>query len=339
MNRRQFAISAGAAALSRVAAAPATERTTMGVAATCYMTFARPKDTLAFLEHCAALGAGGVQMSLSSLEPESIARLRARARELGMYVEAMGALPRTADTALLERTLAAARDAGALCLRVACLSGRRYETFADLASWRRFVDDGLAALDRALPIAEKHGVALALENHKDWTARELAAIVRERKHPLLGVCLDTGNNISLLDDPMEAVETLAPYAVSTHIKDMAVESWRDGFLLAEVPLGSGMLDLKKVVGIIRSARPRARFTLEMITRNPLEVPCLTEKYWATFPERGGRELARALRMARDRGARRPLPRVDGMTSAAQAQLEEENVRACLRYARAELGLA
>ena len=38
----------------------------------------------------------------------------------------------------------------------------------------------------------------------------------------VGVCLDTGNNVALLEDPMEVVETLAPLAFTTHIKDMAV---------------------------------------------------------------------------------------------------------------------
>ena len=51
-----------------------------------------------------------------------------------------------------------------------------------------------------------------------------------------GGCVDTGNNISLLDDPMELIEGLAPYAISTHIKDMGVEPWKDGFLLSELPL-------------------------------------------------------------------------------------------------------
>ena len=52
--------------------------------------------------------------------------------------------------------------------------------------------------------------------------------------------------------------------------------------------------------------------LEMITRNPLEVPCLTDKYWATFPDRNGRYLADTLRLVRDATGRlQHLPHVDG----------------------------
>jgi sugar phosphate isomerase/epimerase len=332
MNRREFLMSSAAAA------APHPPRTAMGIATTSYMTFARPRDTFRFLEQCAAFGAAGIQAQLSSLAPADVDKLRERARQLDMYIEVMASLPKTADTAPFERTVAAARQAGAVAIRSACLSGRRYENFSDLASWQRFVTDSLAAIDRALPIVEKHGVPLALENHKDWTVREFIAILRDRQHPLLGVCLDTGNNMSLLDDPMEVVEQLAPFAFSTHIKDMGVEPYEDGFLLSEMPFGEGLLDLKKVVQIIRTARPKTRFTLEMITRDPLRVPCLTDQYWATFPDRGGECLARTLRLVRKQSFRQSLPQVAGLSRDAQLRLEEDNVRACLYYARTQLGL-
>ena len=45
------------------------------------------------------------------------------------------------------------------------------------------------------------------------------------------------------------------------------------------------------------AKPDVKFSLEMIVRDPLEVPCLTDKYWATFENRSGSYLARALSTA------------------------------------------
>ena len=66
MLRRTFLASA-AAASTAVAAPP---RCRMGIAATCYLTVWRPKDSFQFLEHCDALGAGGVQAPLTSLDPE-----------------------------------------------------------------------------------------------------------------------------------------------------------------------------------------------------------------------------------------------------------------------------
>ena len=60
------------------------------------------------------------------------------------------------------------------------------------------------------------------------------------------------------------------------------------------PLGEGILDMRAIVDTIRRAKPDVHFSLEMITRDPLQVPCLTEKYWSTFQEVPGVDLARTL---------------------------------------------
>ncbi|MDE0125096.1 MAG: hypothetical protein OXN97_11025 [Bryobacterales bacterium] len=74
--------------------------------------------------------------------------------------------------------------------------------------------------------------------------------------------------VSLLEDPLETAGPFAPYATAVHLKDMGVEAYEDGFLLAEVPFGGGCLDLEAVVDAIRTVRPKVRFTLEVINRDP-----------------------------------------------------------------------
>lgn len=309
----------------------------MGVATTCYMTAWRPKDTLEFIEHVNSLGAGGVQASLSSLEPAYLKQVRAKLEQHGLFFEVMGGLPRQ-DPAQFEALLKAAKETGALCVRSACLGGRRYENFSTLDAWNKFVADSHAAVRRAVPIAERVGIDLALENHKDWTAEEFVKLLKEFSSPRLGVCLDTGNNLSLLDDPMELVEALLPYTMSTHIKDMAVAPYADGFLLSEVPFGDGFLDIGGIMKRIADAKPRVKMTLEMITRNPLKIPCLTDKYWATFPDRGGRFLARALRMVEANRSKKALPSMDGKDPAAQRSYENGNVKLCLAASRDKWGV-
>lgn len=337
MNRRAFLFAAAAAgACSRGAADTAQPRSRMGIAVTSYLSYGRPKDTLAFLEHANTLGAAGIQMPLTSLEPEYVRTLRARAAQLGMYYEMIAALPADDGAAAFEKTVAAAREAGALAIRVNCLPGRRYENFTNLADWNAAVARSHHKIDAALRIVEKYQVPLAIENHKDFAAGEMVALMKSKASPWLGVCLDTGNNIALLDDPIALVEALAPFAITTHVKDMAVASYPDGFLLSEMPLGDGMLDMRRILDTIRRARPETRLLLEMITRDPLRVPCLTDAYWATFPARNGLDLARTLRMVRDRA--QTLPVVSGLAHDAQLRLEEQNVQKSLAYARDHLNL-
>jgi len=308
--------------------------TGMGIAWTSYMTVAKPKDALEFLMRCHDLGAAGIQVPLRG----DLRQLRSKAEQFEMYVEGMVSLPASGDTSAFEKSIQDATDAGALCVRAAALSGRRYETFASLADWRKFVGDSQSNIAAAVPILEKHKMPLALENHKDWTADEMATLMKSHSSEYLGVCLDFGNNISLLDDPMNVVEMLAPFTIATHVKDMGVEWSNDGFLLSEMVLGQGFLDLQRMLSLVRSARPSVRFSLEMITRDPLQIPCLTDKYWTTFPERNGVFLARTMQLVQKYKSAKPLPRISGLSADAQLQAEQENVRASLAYARKTLDM-
>lgn len=331
MNRRMFL-----ATLTAGAAPGAARRTSMGITPDSFPAH-RMRAAHELIEFCAELGVGGCQGSLASLEADYARQLRRRKEELGLYLEIQTRLAGD-DPAQFEQTVKMAKEAGATSLRAVCLSGRRYETFSSWEEWRTAVAEFRNRIARSVPIVEKHRMPLGLENHKDWTVDQQVALLQEYSSEYLGVCLDTGNNISLLDDPMEVIEKLAPFTVNTHIKDMGVEEYEEGFLLSEVPFGDGLMDMKRVVETIRRARPGVNFSLEMITRDPLKVPCLTEKYWATFPDRNGVYLARTLRLVRANKPRRPLPRVAGLDEAARKRLEVDHVERCVDYARNQLGL-
>lgn len=343
MTRREL-LAAGASAMampSASAAAPDPEPSKMGVVIHSYMIRgAREKgrfdDPVAFLEHCHTLGAAGVQVGLGARERDEAKAIREKAGALGMYFEGMARLPRSrADRERFAAELKAAEHAGAEVVRAVMLSGRRYEAFDSAASFRKFSDEAFASLALAAEVLEAEGspVRLAVENHKDFRAEELASMLGRIGSGRVGVCLDTGNSIALLEDPMEVVEALAPWAFTTHFKDMGVREYERGFLLSEVPLGEGFLDLPRIVRVLRRARPEIRFNLEMITRDPLKVPCLTPGYWATFEDLPARHLARSLTMVRDHPPKRALPLVAGLSREEQLKAEDDNVRRCLARAR------
>lgn len=302
-------------------------RSPLGVAWTSY-ALRRFQSALEFVEHNHANGAAGVQFPLR--EADDATAVCGLCEKYGMYFEGAGPLAGDAQT---EAAIQRAKRAGARCYRAACLGGRRYENFASLDEWKAFVAKARAGLTASLRMAESVGITIALENHKDWTAAELAALIHEYSSERLRVCLDTGNNISFLEDPYAVIRTLAPLAVSTHIKDMALDRHSQGFEMAEVPLRAGFLDWSAIAGLLPRGVP---WTLEMMTRNPLVIPCLTGKYWATMPDRRGEELALAMALVQKHA--RPLPRIDSLNPASRLQWEEENVRACLHAAR-EAGFA
>lgn len=290
------------------------------------------------LETAARLGAGCVQTSVRRWQAAYAERVRDLRESLGILLEGQISLPRTdADLERFAAEARAAREAGAQVLRTVCLSGRRYERFASLEAWEEFRAASWDALTRAEPVVRRLGLVLAVENHKDWRTEELIDLMRRLDSEAVGVCLDTGNNIALLENPLETVRALAPFARTTHLKDMALREYEDGFLLAEVPLGAGYLDLPLVVRLCEAENPSIQFNLEMITRDPLRVPVLEQAYWTTFPALSGSALATTLATARAAGPA-ALQSVSALRRQQQLALEESNVRESFVYARERLKL-
>ncbi len=297
------------------------------------------QQAIDLLEHCHKIGAGGIQVGVNDWTADFAQKVRDRREALGIYLEGSIGLPKTKEEVSgFEQEVMHAKEAGVRVLRTVCLGGRRYETFFTQEAFQEFKKNSLVALQLAEPVVRKHAMKLAVENHKDWRADELVSVMQQIDSEWVGVTLDFGNSIALMEDAMEVVQTLAPYAMSTHVKDMGVEEYDEGFLLSEVPLGSGILDLPKMVAICKKHNPSITFNLEMITRDPLEIPCLQEAYWATFEGVSGSELARTLRMVRQHPYASALPRVTQLSAEERLAIEEDNVVASLTYSKNRLAL-
>jgi sugar phosphate isomerase/epimerase len=294
-----------------------------------------------FIELCHSFGASGCQVDLAQLgsaAPDRLKALRSAVEKHGLYLELSVPANSLEDEDAFARAAAVSRALGATLWRVALLYGRRYEDFRGLDQWRTFAARWRAALPRAAGWLEREGLRAGIENHKDFTAPELADLLRSVGSGHLGACVDFGNNLALLEDPMETVETLAPFAVSTHLKDMAVRPCERGFELSEVPLGSGLLPLPRMVDVVRRARPEAHFSLEMITRDPLKVPYLDNGYWVTYSSRDPARVEAFRTSVLAKASTAPLPRVSGLTPEAMLAAEDANVGACVAYAKGTLGL-
>ena len=297
------------------------------------------ENALQLINHCHQIGAGGVQVGVNNWTSDFAKKVRDQRENLGMYLEGSIGLPKAkAEIDKFEKEVLASKEAGATILRTVCLSGRRYENFKTEAEFLDFKAKSILSLQWAEPIVRKHKMKLAVENHKDWRAAELVEIIKGMDSEWIGVTLDFGNNYSLLEKSEDVIGLLAPYSFSTHIKDMGVKSYSKGFLLSEVPLGEGIVDLKKGVELCRKYNPNITFNLEMITRDPLEIPCLEEEYWATFDNISGPELAGILKMVREKSFSGELPYTRNLEPEQRLGFEEANVLASLRYSKSELGL-
>jgi 3-oxoisoapionate decarboxylase len=292
------------------------------------------------LEHCRGLGLGVVRLNVPQGGPDAVRALRKKLDSYAMRCIVSAAPPRTdGAVAAYDTTIAAARELGAVTTQ-ASFTARRYEEFDSFETFKTSFDAHKKSVERAEPILRKHQVKLAIENHKGWRAAEHAAWVKQVGSEYVGVCYDFGNNISLCEDPAETYRLLAPLTIYVSFKDMAVAPYDDGFLLSEVALGEGMLDIPGMVKGLQQRDPNMVFALEMITREPLKIPVFTKKYWATFDDTvsplPGRDLARILEIVKT--SKKPLTTTAGLSREDALKLEDDLINRSIAYARKNLNL-
>ncbi|MFC9354050.1 sugar phosphate isomerase/epimerase family protein [Arthrobacter sp. NPDC057013] len=150
----------------------------------------------------------------------------------------------------LERHIDVAAALGSSVMRI-CAGGRRTR-IEDWAEHRRLLVPLLAA---AAERAAARNVTLALENHADLYGEEMLDLLQAVDNPYLGICLDTGNNLRMLEDVMPVIEALAPHAKAVHLKDIAAyrgDPRHFGFW-PSVPLGEGLIDVPRALRALQGA--------------------------------------------------------------------------------------
>ncbi|MCB1227213.1 MAG: sugar phosphate isomerase/epimerase [Verrucomicrobiales bacterium] len=294
------------------------------------------RGPLDLLDTAQRMGFSAVQLEVKDWDADVARQVRQTAEGYALHLEGSLEPPmggrRMED---VERDLRRGREAGIEVFRT-YMGWRRYEQhrrWEDFEAYRRAVTE---ALRRVEPVARRLGVKVAVENHKDFRAEELAELLRQLSSPHLGCCLDLANNLALLEKPEETLDLLAPHLMTVHLKDMAVAATEAGFSMAEVPLGEGELDLKGLMAKCRRHAPEAGFYLEMITRDPLRIPCLEEGYWPTLRMLPGWRLASILSWVRQRG-RASLPTLGERSKEQICLWEEEQILACAAVAFEQLG--
>jgi 3-oxoisoapionate decarboxylase len=342
------------AVLAQAASTPAASpvrtgrRTSLGLVTYCFNIAAKqhgtvpgaPKfsDPLIFIHEAAQLGASAVQIPFGVPEPKRIWEIRDAADRLDMALESTVSLPKNdADLDRFDAELRTLNELGVKIARTVLLPGRRYEQFESILDYANAMRIATKALSDAEKIARRHNVKLALENHKDQTTEERLALLEQFSSEQIGVCLDVGNNIALLEDPVAVARAFAPWTLTVHFKDQGVQESTDGFLLADVPVGQGAIDLRQITQIVREKKPKALFHLELITRDPLRVPIFADTYWRTLDAIKAPRLAATLATLKKTDRSETFPLISKLSPEEQVRTERENIEQSLRYSAEQLG--
>lgn len=275
----------------------------------------KPLNLSAFetLDWAAANGADGVQFSERPLpagrdacDRAFLDELSALARAKGLYLEWGGAehIPvdlesgRPKDISAVNRR--AAEEARALGVRVvrSCSGGlmRWTDGGPSTEALLRAAADGLRG---QIPMLRDLGVSLAIETHFEFTTFELARLLEEtgaRPGDGLGICLDTMNLLTMLEDPLPAVRRVLPWVVSTHIKDGGLLLEADGLRSFPAEAGRGAIDLGGVCAALSELDRDVTLSLEDHGGSFL-IPVFDPDFLARFPDLDAAGFAGLLRLA------------------------------------------
>jgi sugar phosphate isomerase/epimerase len=123
----------------------------------------------------------------------------------------------------------------------------------------------------AVKVAEEYDVKLAVENHIDYTSDECVEFLERVDSPYLGLNLDTGNFLRLLDDPVEGTRKLADKVLATHIKDLKpvkglnATEW---YFFSSTPVGDGLVDNQKIAQLLYDANYQGFLAVETDSLHP-----------------------------------------------------------------------
>jgi sugar phosphate isomerase/epimerase len=333
-NRREFLKVAGAAVIglatpetARAAASQNAPRIRLGLDA--FSIGVQNWTPFQTLEWAAKLGVHMVHFSevrflgspkwQEALAPDNLKKIRDRAGELKIDLEiGMRSICPTAadfqnaqkaDPTLgtvdeqIARMVVAAKTIGSPIVR--CVQGTQAERRTGL---EKHIAETVRVVKRNRSRLVDAGVKLAIENHAgDMQGRELKRLIEDAGPDCIGACLDTGNAVWTIEDPMATVEALIPYALTSHFRDSYVFNSPQGIACQWTRMGEGNVGMEELIKAYVAKAPGKAVSLEVIVQGNWRVFNYRDPAaWEPFQTVPAAEFARFLALA-EKGAAKELP--------------------------------
>lgn len=304
-------------------------------------------DAFRVLDYCHGLGAKVVHFSearlVGSLDSSHLLAVRRRAEELNLDLE-IGMLSFCPASALfdpaqgtpveqLSRMIEAARIIGSPIVRA--VVGNAMDRRGP-APFEAVLRGAIGVLREVRTRALDASVRLAIENHSgDMQAFQLRALIEEAGPEFVGACIDSGNPLITLEDPHSSLETLAPYVVTSHVRDTAVWLTPEGAEAAWVRMGEGNVDIDSYVRRYTELCPECAISLEsIISPQPRPFPFRRASFWDAYRDVPAWQFQRFLEIA-ERGKPTNFRALGPRETAAER--EREDLEASMNHARRLVG--
>ena len=239
----------------------------------------RQMDIFQMMDYMVELGLEGLHLddkAFESMDDAHFKAVREYARARDLYLEYNFALPSDKYDASvqhdIEDGIAIAKSIGADVAKIGMNLTRPHPVAAS-----RFHPEIMKQLERvvdrlrnAASLAERSGVKLAVENHTDAFSEEVIWLLDQVNHPFIGACIDTVNALHVTENPITAVENLAPRAFTNHFRDNKIIIKPYGFKLTGAAVGEGDLDMRRAYELIQQNPAVNRINIELDLQCPLD---------------------------------------------------------------------
>ena len=155
------------------------------------------------------------------------------------------------------------------------------------------------SLKGQLSMLRDHGVTLALETHFEFTTFEILRMFDMcgvSPGEGLGICLDTMNLLTMLEDPVPATRRVLPWVVATHIKDGGLLLRDEGFVSFTAPAGEGIVDFAGIFDLLATQTRPINLSLED-HGGDFPIPIFDPVFLSGFPDLTAGELTGLLKLA------------------------------------------
>jgi sugar phosphate isomerase/epimerase len=268
-------------------------------------------------------------------------RIRAHAEQLGIDVElgmrsicpTSTLFDKSQGTAeeQLGRMVDAARIIGSPIVR--CVLGSA-EDRRGPGGIESHIEDTVKVLHNSRSRVVDSGLKIAIENHAgDMQARELKSLVERAGTDFVGLCLDSGNPLWTIENPHLTLETLAPYVLTSHVRDSAVWRTEHGAAVSWTRMGEGNVDIESYIRDFLRKCPGRALSLEVIVTGPRFFNYLDPSFWDLYRNTPAWEFAQFVSLA-DKGTPHAAPASLPKEQAAARELQD--VEASIRWTQTYL---
>lgn len=277
MKRREFLILGAAAGAAKAMGAEQPSQPKLALGYDNYAVRAMGWKAPALIDYAAKLKADSLFITdldaFESLEEKDLMGVRRKAEDAGvaLLLGTWSVCPSslsfkdkwgTADEHL-QLGIRSSKALGSPVLRVVLGAAKDRTTEGGIEAR---IDDLVEVLKRNKSRAVDAGIKIAVENHAgDMHSLELRSLVEAAGPDFVGVNLDSGNALWCLETPMQNLENLGEYVLTTSLRDSAIWESEKGVTVQWTAMGEGMVDWKAYFKRFAELCPNAAVNIETIS--------------------------------------------------------------------------